>query len=85
MRWRNMFWLTGLPGWMRFGYSPGWGGIPPGAAYWGYRAWPAAWYPWGTAPSREDELQILSEELRELEEELRWIKERLEELTREKR
>lgn len=30
---RNMFYATGLPGWMRFGYSPGWGGIPPGAQY----------------------------------------------------
>ena len=29
-----MYYLTGLPGWMRFGYSPGWvgrspGGLPP--------------------------------------------------------
>ncbi|KXA88534.1 hypothetical protein AKJ61_04700 [candidate division MSBL1 archaeon SCGC-AAA259B11] len=30
---RNMFYATGLPGWMRFGYSPGWGGMPPGAQY----------------------------------------------------
>ncbi len=28
-----MFYATGLPGWMRFGYSPGWGGMPPGAQY----------------------------------------------------
>ena len=28
---RHMYYLTGLPGWMRFGYSPGWGGMPPGA------------------------------------------------------
>ena len=37
-RWRNMYYLTGLPGWMRFGYSPGWvgrspTGMPPGAQY----------------------------------------------------
>ncbi len=37
-RWRNMYYLTGLPGWMRFGYSPGWRGrsptgMPPGAQY----------------------------------------------------
>jgi len=25
-RWRRMYYLTGLPGWMRFGYSPGWVG-----------------------------------------------------------
>lgn len=29
MRHRNMFYLTGLPGWMRFGYSPGWVGRSP--------------------------------------------------------
>jgi hypothetical protein len=33
-----MYYLTGLPGWMRFGYSPGWvgrspTGMPPGAQY----------------------------------------------------
>jgi len=26
---RNMYYLTGLPGWMRFGYSPGWVGRSP--------------------------------------------------------
>jgi len=30
---RWMYYATGLPGWMRFGWSPGWGGIPPGAQY----------------------------------------------------
>lgn len=29
MRHRNMYHLTGLPGWMRFGYSPGWVGRSP--------------------------------------------------------
>lgn len=33
MRWRNMFYMTGQPGWLRLGYSPGWGGLPPGAQY----------------------------------------------------
>lgn len=32
-RHRNMYYATGLPGWMRFGYSPGWGGLPPGAQF----------------------------------------------------
>lgn len=32
-RYRNMYHATGLPGWMRFGYSPGWGGMPLGAQY----------------------------------------------------
>ena len=30
---RNMFYATGLPGWVRFGRSPGWGGLPPAAQY----------------------------------------------------
>lgn len=28
-RWRRMYYATGLPGWMRFGYSPGWVGKSP--------------------------------------------------------
>jgi hypothetical protein len=37
-RWRNTYYLTGLPGWMRFGFSPGWigrspAGLPPAAQY----------------------------------------------------
>ncbi len=35
---RNMYYFTGVPGWMRFGYSPGWvgrspTGLPPTAQY----------------------------------------------------
>jgi len=35
---RNMYYFTGMPGWMRFGYSPGWvgrspTGLPPTAQY----------------------------------------------------
>lgn len=26
---RNMYYATGLPGWMRFGFSPGWAGRSP--------------------------------------------------------
>jgi hypothetical protein len=37
---RHMYYLTGLPGWMRFGYSPGWGGMPPGATYLMTSQWP---------------------------------------------
>jgi len=37
-RWRRMYNLTGLPGWIRFGYSPGWvdrspTGLPPTAQW----------------------------------------------------
>ncbi len=30
---RHVYHATGLPGWVRFGYSPGWGGLPPAAQY----------------------------------------------------
>ena len=35
-----MYHATGLPGWMRFGYSPGWGGMPPCAACLMTGLWP---------------------------------------------
>lgn len=52
-RHRNMYYATGLPGWMRFGYSPGWGGLPPGATYLTTGRWPtpqmaAAWQSGGS-------------------------------------
>ena len=42
---RWMYRLTGLPGWMRFGYSPGWSGMSPtglgpGATYLTTGQWP---------------------------------------------
>ncbi|RKY30059.1 MAG: hypothetical protein DRP68_06515 [Candidatus Omnitrophota bacterium] len=37
---RHMYYLTGLPGWMRFGFSPGWGTLPPGAQYLMTGSWP---------------------------------------------
>ncbi len=39
-RHRYMYYMTGLPGWMRFGYSPGWGTLPPGAQYLMTGTWP---------------------------------------------
>jgi len=48
MRRRNMYYATGLPGWMRFGYSPGRGGLGPCAQFLMTGQWPtpqmaAAW------------------------------------------
>ncbi len=42
---RWMYYGTGLPGWMRFGFSPGWWGVtpngmPPGATYLLTGSWP---------------------------------------------
>ena len=44
-RYRWMYNLTGLPGWMRFGFSPGWTGrsptgLGPAAQYLTYGTWP---------------------------------------------
>lgn len=80
MRWRNMFYLTGLPGWMRFGYSPGWGGMPPGAFY-------LAQTPpfWGWQPSREQEMAWLSGQVQAIEAQLGELKRRLDELSREEK
>lgn len=44
-RYRWMYQLTGLPGWMRFGFSPGWigrspMGLGPAAQYMMYGTWP---------------------------------------------
>lgn len=72
---RNMYYATGLPGWVRFGYSPGWGGLPPAAQYmqstgqtgqflnWlGYPAGvPGAWPVPGLAPlPKEQQLEALN-------------------------
>ena len=51
MRHRNMYYLTGLPGFMRFGYSPGWvgrspSGLGPGAEFLMTGQWP---FPQGQA------------------------------------
>ena len=53
MRRRRMYYATGLPGWMRFGYSPGWvgrsaSGLGPCAEFMMTGQWPtpqmqAAW------------------------------------------
>lgn len=47
MRRRNMYYATGLPGWMRFGYSPGWvgrsaSGRGPCAQYLTTGQWPTS-------------------------------------------
>ncbi|MEW6374515.1 MAG: hypothetical protein AB1502_01815 [Thermodesulfobacteriota bacterium] len=45
MRYRWWYRMTGLPGWMRFGFSPGWAGrgpygLGPGAYYLMHGLWP---------------------------------------------
>lgn len=60
MRHRWMYYMTGVPGWMRFGFSPGWvgrsaTGLGPCAEYLMTGSWPtpqmaAAWQGWPGVP-----------------------------------
>ncbi len=52
---RYMYYLTGLPGWMRFGFSPGWGTLPPGAQYLMTGSWPTwqANWAWQNMPQAQ--------------------------------
>jgi hypothetical protein len=54
MRHRWMYYATGLPGWMRFGYSPGWvgrsaTGLGPCATYLTTGQWPMPTTPYPMA------------------------------------
>ncbi len=73
--WRHMYYATGLPGWMRFGYSPGWA------------AWQAGPWDYGaTAPGpmpRDQEMQMLKDHAEALKAELDQISARIEELEKE--
>lgn len=88
---RNMYYITGLPGWMRLGYSPGWQGrsatgLGPAAQYLTTGQWPtpqmAAWWSQnqGTAVAPANELQYLQQQAGQLKTELDSIQKRIEEL-----
>ena len=91
---RNMYYLTGLPGWMRFGYSPGWGGLPPMAQYLsqtGQLPQAMSWFqqqapaldqpitPQAQMP-KDQELQMLEGQATALEDQLKQIRERVTQL-----
>ena len=95
---RNMYYATGLPGWVRFGYSPGWGGLPPAAQYlqntgqtqaflasMGYpESAPGVWPASVMAPqSKEQELASLRAQKESLEGQIQALNERLEVLEKE--
>ena len=67
--WRHMYYATGLPGWMRFGF--GWP-TPPMAAAWGAGPMP-----------HEQELQVLKGHAETLKAQLEEIGARIEELEKE--
>jgi len=94
-RHRNMYYLTGLPGWMRFGFSPGWGTLPPGAQYlmtgtwptwqanWAWQNMPQAGYfdPYGISQMNpEQELQLLKTQAETLKTQLQQIESRINEI-----
>ena len=95
---RNMYYATGLPGWMRFGRSPGWGGLPPGAQYLqqtGQMGQFADWLgaptgaqggwpmPGMVPPSSGQQLEALNAQKDALERQLEALQERLEALEKE--
>ncbi|RLI06087.1 hypothetical protein DRO26_00140 [Candidatus Bathyarchaeota archaeon] len=94
-RWRRMYYLTGLPGWIRFGYSPGWigrsaSGLPP-TAEWLISTGSIPSYTGQVSPNispvtptpiltKEQEKLMLEQQAKTIESELEAIKKRLEEL-----
>jgi len=79
-----MYYATGLPGWMRFGYSPGWGGPGPCAQFLLTGQWPtpamaAAWQAmqagtYGPASAPAAQLQMLKTQANMLEAQLEQIR-----------
>ncbi|UCH34956.1 MAG: hypothetical protein JSV65_00975 [Armatimonadota bacterium] len=94
MRHRNMYYLTGMPGWMRFGFSPGWvgrspTGMGPCASYLMTGQWPMPQAQWDAAQggpgpmTREQELQWLRSQAEVLKSHLDQISSRVAELEKE--
>lgn len=88
---RNMYYLTGQPGWMRLGYSPGWvgrspSGLGPCAEYLVTGRWPAAaggFTPPISQAGPSGELDLLKAQAERMEETLSQIRERLSKLEKE--
>lgn len=90
---RNMYYATGMPGWMRLGYSPGWvgrspGGLPPTVQYMRTGMWqtPQPQATMAGMPSSmpampaQQEVAMLESQRALLEGQLEQIKKRVEEL-----
>jgi len=75
--WRHMYYATGLPGWMRFGWP-----APQMAAAWGAGPWAYGAPAPGPMP-REQELQVLMDHAEALKAELDQISACIEELEKE--
>ncbi len=74
---RWMYYATGLPGWQRLGYSPGWVGVTPNGMppyLQGYPAVPNAPVGvWPAAPTKEDEIKALEEQKKAIEKRLKEL------------
>ncbi len=88
MRHRWMYYMTGLPGWMRFGFSPGWvgrsgTGLGPCAEYIMTGRWPlptaAPWWsgPGWTGPGFQPPAMAPETELSALKMQADWLKSQL--------
>jgi len=88
---RNMYYLTGQPGWMRLGYSPGWAGrsrsgLGPCAEYILTGRWPAgtaALTPPVAQAGFGGELELLKAQAERMEQTLAEIRERISKLKKE--
>lgn len=94
-RHRRMYYATGMPGWLRFGYSPGWlgrspaaqwivssGALPQYQEYLGMPSFPTT-APWtlGTASlTKEQEREMLEHQARNIELQIANVKRRLDEV-----
>lgn len=88
MRHRNMYYATGLPGWMRFGYSPGWvgrsaSGLGPCAQFMMSGQWPVpqmeqAWQ--GAEPTGFDRVALLKNQADMLQQQLEAIRAQIAEI-----
>jgi len=91
MRHRHMYYATGLPGWMRFGYSPGWigrspTGLGPCAQFLLSGEWPApqmqqAWL--DAQPAGFDRVTLLKNQAAMLQQQLDMINSQIAELEKE--
>ena len=88
-----MYYATGLPGWMRFGYSPGWQGrsgrgLGPCAEYMLTGRWPTPqmqqWFQggagMGAAPAGIGELEYLKRHSEFLAQQLESVRRRIDDL-----
>lgn len=82
---RNMYYATGQPGWMRLGYSPGWAGrsrsgLGPCAEYLTTGQWPAAAAGFMGSPPQTGpvgELELLKAQAERMEQAVKQLRERI--------